>query len=160
MKLKLKLFACLFGTLFSVHLSAAILGEKEAETADLALLISEATSFRSIGMSIALSIARCNSIELYLCPLTVKEGEIRELIKVLDARINNLVLRQEQEQIEDTENFNKLLTVYINQRYSYNVYLEKLSRLNALKLFEDEELTDDEDVSGVSATEDSDTLLR
>ncbi len=152
MKLKSKVFVFLFTAFFSIHSSATILDSKEAETADLPLSIGEIASFRSIGMSIALSIAKCNNLEPYSCPFAVEEGEIRELIEVLNVRINGLIAKQAQ--AEDTENLNKLLAAYINERYNYSAYLEKLSRLNALKFFEDEGINDDEDILDVSEAED------
>ena len=111
----------------SMNSSAAILEKSEAEQADLGLLSDEPIVFQSIGMGIALSIAQCDGVEL--CSLTVEESEIQELINALDARINSLILRQEQ--AEDPEGFDKVLTAYVNERDNYNAHLEKLKEITS-----------------------------
>ncbi len=135
---KIKNSAYLFIILASVNLSAAILDKDEADKADLNLLQDETVLFQSIGMGIALSIAQCEGVDL--CSLTVEEDEIQELIKTLDARIEGLVLKQEE--AEDPVGFDKVLTAYINERENYTSHLEKLKNITST-LDVDSDLLDD-----------------
>jgi hypothetical protein len=130
--------ACLFIVLISVNVSAAILDKGEVDKADLNLLQDETVVFQSIGMGIALSIAQCEGVDL--CSLTVEEGEIQELINTLDARIEGLVLKQEE--VEDPVGFGKVLTAYINERENYATHLEKLKNITST-LDVDSDLLDD-----------------
>lgn len=125
-------------SIYGANLFAAILDKSEAEKADINLLKDETTVFQSIGMSIALSLAQCEGVDL--CSLTVDEDEIKELINVLDARINSLTLKQEQ--AEDPVEFDKVLTAYINERDNYSTHLEKLKSLTS-SLDEEGGLLDD-----------------
>jgi hypothetical protein len=134
---KIRNSAYLFILLASVNLSAAILDKDEADRADLNLLQNETVVFKSIGMGIALSIAQCEGVDL--CSLTVEEGEIQELINTLDARIEGLVLKQEE--AEDPVAFDKVLTAYINERETYTSHLEKLKSITST-LDVDNELLD------------------
>lgn len=131
---------CLFFiiSIYGANLFAAILDKNEAEKADINLLKDETTVFQSIGMSIALSLAQCEGVDL--CSLTVDEDEIKELINVLDDRINSLQLKQEQ--AEDPVEFDKVLTAYINERDNYASHLEKLKSLSS-SLDEEGGLLDD-----------------
>ena len=125
MRIKIKTFAYLITLLASVNVSAAILDKEEAAQADLTMLQDETIEFQSIGMGIALSLAQCEGVDL--CSLTVEESEIQELIYTLDARIDGLVLRQEE--AEDPVGFDKVLTAYINERENYTTHLEKLKSI-------------------------------
>jgi len=138
MLIKIKFIAYLFVTLVSVSVSAAILDKDEAAEADLTMLEDETMLFQSIGMGIALSLAQCEGIDL--CSLTVEESEIQELINTLDVRIDSLVLRQEQ--AEDPEGFDNVLTAYINERENYTTHLEKLKSFTST-LDADSDLLDD-----------------
>jgi len=113
--------------LVSISLSAAILDKDEADKADLSSLQDETVVFQSIGMGIALSIAQCEGVDL--CSFTVEESEIQELINTLDARIDGLVLKQEE--AEDPDGFDKVLTAYINEREHYATHLEKLKSITS-----------------------------
>jgi len=125
MMMNIKNITYLLTILVSVNVSAAILDKDEADKADLNLLQDETVVFQSIGMGIALSIAQCDGVDL--CSLTVEEGEIQELINTLDARIEGLVLKQEE--AEDPVGFDKVLTAYIDQRENYTTHLEKLKKI-------------------------------
>ncbi len=138
MLIKIKIFAYLFVMIASVNVSAAILDKDEAAQADLTMLQNETQIFQSIGMGIALSIAQCEGIDL--CSLTVEESEIQELINTLNARIDSLVLRQEE--AEDPDGFDKILTAYINERENYTTHLEKLKSITST-LEEDSDLLDE-----------------
>ena len=127
MLIKIKTFVYLFAILVSVNVSAAILDKEDVAQADVSMLHDEATVFQSIGMGIALSIAQCEGIDL--CSLTVEESEIQELINTLEARIDSLVLRQEE--AEDPVDFDKVLTAYISERDNYTAHLNKLKSITS-----------------------------
>lgn len=78
-------------------------------------------------MGIALSIAQCEGIDL--CSFTVEEDEIQELINTLNARIDSLILRQEE--AEDPVGFDKVLTAYVSERDNYTSHLEKLKSITS-----------------------------
>lgn len=138
MLIKIKIVTYFLILLTSINLSAAILDKSEAAEADISLLQDETIVFQSIGMGIALSIAQCEGIDL--CSLTVEESEIQELINALDTRINSLILRQEE--AEDQEGLDKVLTAYVNERDNYSAHLEKLKSISST--FDDEsELLDE-----------------
>jgi hypothetical protein len=126
MKIINKVFI-LFIVLASINLPAAILDKDEVDSADLNLLQDETVLFKSIGMGIALSIAQCEGVDI--CSLTVEEKEIEELINVLDERIDNLVLKQEE--AEDPVEFDKVLTAYVSERENYTAHLEKLKNITS-----------------------------
>lgn len=138
MRIKIKNIAYLLILFAGVNVSAAILGKDEAEQADLSLLMDETVLFQSIGMSIALSIAQCDGVDL--CSFTVEEAEIQELINTLDTRIEGMVLKQEE--AEDPVGFDKVLTAYIDQRENYTTHLEKLKKITDT-LGVDSDLLDD-----------------
>tara|TARA_R110000782_G_scaffold137977_3_gene230427 strand:+ start:780 stop:1364 length:585 start_codon:yes stop_codon:yes gene_type:complete len=121
----IRIYAILITLFVSVNVPAVILNTEEAEQADLILLEDEAKVFQSIGLGIALSLAQCDGIDL--CSLTVEEGEIRELLKTLESRIGNLILKQEE--AEDPAGVDDVLTAYMNERDSYHAHLEKLQRI-------------------------------
>jgi len=134
----IKTFVYFFAVLVSVNVSAAILDKEDVAQADVSMLQDETTVFQSIGLGIALSIAQCEGIDL--CSLTVEESEIQELINTLDARIDSLVLRQEE--AEDPVDFDKVLTAYISERDNYTTHLEKLKSITST-LDADSSLLDD-----------------
>lgn len=108
-------------------MSAAILNKDEAAQADLSTLQNESSVFQSIGMGIALSIAQCEGVDL--CSFTVDVDEIQELINTLDARIDSLILRQEE--AEDPVEFDKILTAYVSERDNYTTHLDKLKNITS-----------------------------
>ena len=105
-----------------INLSAAILDNDEAAEAEISSLQAETTLFKSIGTGIALSIQQCEGVES--CTLTVEVAELNELIKVLNNRIDNLTLRQEE--VIDPDVYQEILTVYVDERDTYIAYLENL----------------------------------
>jgi len=128
MTLRLKVvYVILFALFFNVNVAAVILTNEEVEQADLSLLTDETKVFQSIGMGIALSLAQCDGVDL--CSLTVEESEIKELLKALDSRISNLILKQEE--AEDPAGIDNVITAYMNERDSYNAHLEKLQSLTS-----------------------------
>jgi len=130
-------------TLFlSVNVSAVILNKDEVEQADLSLLQDETKVFQSISMGIALSLAQCEGVDL--CSLTVEEREIEELINTLESRIETLTLKQEE--AEDPAGFEAVLTAYVNERDSYNAYLEKLKMITSTLDNDSELLNDTSDI--------------
>jgi len=118
-------FLCFLFILVSINVFAAILDKDEADKANLTLLKNETVLFQSIGMGIALSIARCEGVDL--CSLTVEEKEIQELINALEERIENLVLKQEE--AENPVEFSNVITAYVNERDSFTSHLEKLKSI-------------------------------
>ena len=102
-----------------------ILDRVEAEQADSAALTAEAEIFKSIGLSIALSIAQCSSQPD--CKPVVDKDELETLIDKLDDRINKLVVKQE----AGEEDYTEILTAYVTQRENFLKYREKLDALSA-----------------------------
>jgi len=102
-----------------------ILDRIEAEQADSAALAAETGIFKSIGLSIALSIAQCNAQPD--CVPVVDKAELETLLDKLDERINKLVIKQEAGETDYTE----LLTAYVTQRENYLKYQEQLEALSA-----------------------------
>ncbi len=128
MNLRKKIFYLILFTLFvNVNVLAVILTNEEVEQADISLLTDETKVFQSIGMGIALSLAQCDGVDL--CSLTVEESEIRELLKALDSRIGSLILKQEE--AEDPDSIDSVITAYMNERDSYNAHLEKLQSITS-----------------------------
>lgn len=126
--LVMRYFFCLFLLfVFSHSANATILTKSEMEQADLGQLNQEASIFQSISMGIALLLAQCEGIDL--CILSVDEDEISELINALDLRINKLILQQEE--AEDPEAVDNILTAYMNERDNFGAHLEKLKTLSS-----------------------------
>ena len=99
-----------------------ILANDEANNADATTLVNEAGVFESIRMGIALAMAQCEG--LAGCSPAVNEEELKQLIRALDTRIDNLTLRQEE--VEDPEGFDEILALYVNERDNYAHFMEKL----------------------------------
>ena len=118
---------------------AAILDNEEAADAEISTLQKEAALFKTIGAGIALSLAQCEGIDL--CTVNVEEVELKELIQVLSQRIDTLTLKQEE--VIDPEEFQQVLTAYVDEFDSYSSHLEKL---NAIKgaIYESEDSVTDE----------------
>ena len=67
MALRFKIIVLLTALLFfNSTVSAVILNTEEAEQAELSLLQDETKVFQSIGMGIALSLARCDGIDAHI----------------------------------------------------------------------------------------------
>ena len=103
--------------------TGSILNAEEAGQADTAALTAEAGVFKSIGMGIALSIALCEGQEA--CTPTVDEGELAQMIKALDDRINGLILRQQ----ENEEDLSEVVTAYVTERENYLRYKDELGAI-------------------------------
>jgi hypothetical protein len=101
-----------------------ILDRLEAEQANTAAFAAEAEIFKSIGLSIALSIAQCQFQED--CEPAVDKSELETLLNTLDERINKLVSKQE----TGEEDYTEILTAYVNQRENYLEYQKKLEALS------------------------------
>lgn len=142
----------------------AILDRETIKTAAPAELSIEVSMFESIGISIALSIAQCESVKF--CLLATEESEIQDLIDLLAYRIDTLAARQ---QASDSDGLNGILGSYISQRDNYTGYLQRVRNFKAaetpaltpgrkesiqseLDFFKDEALVDDE---GLEALESS-----
>ena len=118
-----------------------IMNAEEAGQADTAALTTEAGVFKSIGMGIVLSIAQCEGYEG--CTPAVNAGEIDQLIKALDDRINGLVVRQQ----ENEEDLNEVLTAYVNERENYLRYKDELGAITG-EIGAEEEITEEEALTG------------
>lgn len=114
-----------------------ILDNLEAEQADTAALNAEAGLLKSIGMSIALSLAQCEGQEE--CKPSVDQSEIKQLLDTINVRIDDLILRQQ----DGKEDYTEILTAYVDQREKYLNYQKKL-----------EDITGPQD-TGTSITEDT-----
>ena len=124
----MRYFFCLFlSFVFSHSANATILTKSEMEQADLGQLNQEAGIFQSISMGIALLLEQCEGIDL--CVSSVDKDEINELINALDLRINKLILQQEE--AEDPEMVDNVLTAYMNERDNFSAHLEKLKILSS-----------------------------
>ena len=135
----MKTVLSLFLLIVSINLPAAILDNEEAADAEISTLQEEAALFKTIGAGIALSIAQCEGVDL--CSVNVEEVELKELIKVLSQRIDALTLKQEE--VIDPDEFQQVLTAYVDEFDSYSSHLEKL---NAIKgaIYEGEDTVTDE----------------
>jgi len=100
-----------------------ILDGVEAEQAGKDAFEAEEKLFKSIGNSIALSLAQCEIQSG--CEPSVDKDELDTLIGKLDDRINNLILKQENSE----EDYTDLLTAYVNHREDYINYQEKLDQI-------------------------------
>ena len=123
MRIYQSLTVLLIVCLFTSAAAARILTGDEVSRADPTALTVEADLFKSIGMSIALSLAQCEGREA--CTPSVSEGELQSLIDALNERIDSLVERQ-----EGGEDLADVLTAYVNQRENYLRYMEKLDILS------------------------------
>lgn len=124
----LSLLASVFLTAIPVTAMAAqgrILDRIEAEQADTAAFTAEAEIFKSIGLSIALSLAQCNSQAD--CEPVVDKAELETLLDKLDDRINKLVVKQ---QAGGEEDYTEILTAYVNEKENFLKYQEKLDALS------------------------------
>lgn len=102
-----------------------ILDKVEAEQADTAAFAAEAEIFKSIGLSIALSIAQCSSQQD--CKPAVDDSELDTLLDNIDDRINRLVAKQQ----DGKEDYTELLTAYVNEKENFQKYKDKLDALSA-----------------------------
>lgn len=137
--INMKAFLSLFLLLASINLPAAILDNEAAVDAEINTLQAEAALFNTIGAGIALSLAQCEGVDL--CSVNVEEVELKELLKVLSQRISDLTLKQEE--VIDPDEFQQVLTAYVNEYDSYSSHLEKLNAINGA-IYESEDSIADE----------------
>lgn len=135
----MKIFLSLFLLIVSINLPAAILDNEEAADAEVSKLQAEAALFKTIGAGIALSLAQCEGDDL--CTVNVEEVELKELLKVLSERINVLTLKQEE--VIDPDEFQQVLTAYVNEYDNYSSHLEKLNAIKG-EIYESEDSVADE----------------
>jgi len=125
---------------FSVPATAApgrILDRLEVEQANTTAFAAEAEIFKSIGLSIALSIAQCQGQTD--CEPVVDKTELDILINKLDDRIDRLVIKHQDGEAEYAD----VLTAYVNQREDYLEYQRKLETiLPSPVLPEEQDLTE------------------
>lgn len=137
--INMKIFLSLFLLIVSINLPAAILDNEEAADAEVSKLQAEAALFKTIGAGIALSLAQCEGDDL--CTVNVEEVELKELLKVLSERINVLTLKQEE--VIDPDEFQQVLTAYVNEYDNYSSHLEKLNAIKG-EIYESEDSVADE----------------
>ena len=114
-----------------------ILDRIEVEQANTTAFAAEAGIFKSIGLSIALSIAQCQGQTD--CEPNVDRAELDILINKLDDRINRLVIKHQ----DGEDEYADVLTAYVNQRESYLEYQKKLKALMPAPVVpEEQELTE------------------
>jgi len=118
--------------------SAVILNKEAFEQADINSLQQESVLFQSIGMGIAISLAKCDGVEL--CELTVNEKELNELINALDKRIEVLTLKQEA--VDNPDEFQQVLIAYVNTRDNFGQHMDKLKTIKSDLDIEDGFLND------------------
>lgn len=129
----LLLFAVVFLTpSMSSAVTGRILEDNEVPQADEAALKSEAEVFKSIGMGIAVSLARCEAGSA--CTTDVSKDELAHLLETLDKRINDLVARQERQQGD----YAAILTAYVDQRENYLRYQTELEKITGAVAGEEE----------------------
>ena len=127
-----------------------ILDVDTVNAADEATLMAEADLFRTIGMGIALSVARCQGQGA--CNPAVNVNELQRLIEALERRIQGMTKRQEDSEADMA----KIITAYADEKEKYSGYMQQLAAIPRLNppvdeysdLFEDAdaELLDDEDL--------------
>jgi len=100
-----------------------ILDRMEVEQANTTAFAAEAEIFKSIGHSIALSIAQCQGQTE--CESVVDKAELHFLIENMDDRINRLVIKQQ----NGEEEYADVITAYVNQREQYQAYQRELEAL-------------------------------
>lgn len=115
-----------FGTAPAFAVTGRILDNQEAGQADATALSAEASLLKSIGMSIALSLAQCEGIED--CTPAVDQSEIKQLLDTINVRIDDLILRQQ----EGKEDYTDILTAYVDQREKYQGYQKKLEDIGVV----------------------------
>ncbi len=131
---------------YPLCLSAAksdILADTEIQEATPTTLEAEANLFKSIGMSLAMSLAQCERNTD--CNVGVSETELERLLAVLNDRINGLVLRLES---GDSEIESALLK-YATQRDTYLQYQQKLA-----ELIQEDKIASDSEALDLSIFED------
>jgi len=101
-----------------------ILDRIEVEQANSTAFAAEAEIFKSIGLSIALSIAQCQ--DQAVCESVVDKNELDFLIQNLDDRINRLVIKHQ----NGEEEYADVITAYVNQREHYLAYQRELEALS------------------------------
>ena len=135
----------IFSTTTVMAVTGRILDDIEAEQADTTALTAEAQLFKSIGMGIAISLARCDGQDG--CNPTVDQTEIKQLLDTLNVRIDDLILRQQNSEQDLTD----ILTVYVDQRESYLRYQQKLQDITGIEdigtTAEDEDTFAEEEVN-------------
>lgn len=113
--------------------------DDEAKLADTSLLQTEVSMFQNIRMGMALSFARCEGQAA--CTLSIDHDEVQRLIDKLDSRINDLTLRQES--VEDPVEYDRVLSLYVDERDNYSAILNRLG-------------TVEEDIEDIAAEEEMD----
>ena len=76
-----------------------------------------------------------------MCTVNVEEVELKELLKVLSERINVLTLKQEE--VIDPDEFQQVLTTYVNEYDNYSSHLQKLNAIKG-EIYESEDSVADE----------------
>lgn len=137
--INMKTLLSLFLLIISINLPAAILDNDEAADAEINTLQAEAALFKTIGAGIALSLAQCEGVDL--CTVNVEEVELKELLKVLSQRIDALTLNQEE--VIDPDEFQQVLTAYVDEFDNYSSHLEKLNAIKG-EIYESEDSVADE----------------
>lgn len=142
---------------YTVAVKAEILDIGRIIDADVTTLQRDIDLFNNIGAGIELVVADCEGQDI--CEPPVHEIEIKNIIGVLEERINEILLRQQEAEAELAD----IVIAYVESKEKYIAHLNNLSEIaapdellvediffNDADVFEDfdDELEDDEDNLG------------
>jgi hypothetical protein len=114
-----------------------LIGLEQIAFIDTGLFEEDLTLYGTIGQGIALSLAQCEEIEG--CAPDVTETELDELIEGLEARIDEMERRLEEDPGRDQEQLERLLAGYEQELENFNNYKTELQQF-----YEADEVFDDE----------------
>ncbi|MEQ8938286.1 MAG: hypothetical protein RLT30_06250, partial [Gammaproteobacteria bacterium] len=129
-------------TTFSINPASALIGLETLAFIDLGLFEEELQLFGTIGTGIALALAQCEEQEG--CAPNVTEDELNTLIATLEARIEEL--RRRLEENENTANrveLEGLIEGFNKELQAFNSYLAELQAFFSAEAALEEELEDD-----------------
>ncbi len=129
-------------TTFSINPASALIGLETLAFIDLGLFEEELQLFGTIGTGIALALAQCEEQEG--CAPNVTEDELNTLIATLEARIEEL--RRRLEENENTANrveLEGLIEGFNKELQAFNSYLAELQDFFSAEAALEEELEDD-----------------
>ncbi len=147
-------------TTFSINPASALIGLETLAFIDLGLFEEELQLFGTIGTGIALALAQCEEQEG--CAPNVTEDELKTLISSLEARIEELRQRQqEDENAVARVELDELIEAFNKELQSFNTYLAELQAFFSAEAAAEEALEDEfiEDDPFLDSQQDEITIL-